>query len=43
MKKKVIREKKAAAAGNLADGSKLSYRAESFIFAKNRTHPELTF
>lgn len=27
----------------LTNGLKLSYRAESFIFAKNRTHPGLTF
>lgn len=41
--KKIIREKKAAPASDLSDGLKLSYRAESFIFARNRTHPELTF
>lgn len=36
-------ERKAVPAGDLANGLKLSYRAESFIFAKNKAHPELTF
>lgn len=41
--KKMIRKKSSTRWQYLANGSELSYRAESFIFAKNKTHPELTF
>lgn len=41
--KKSNQKEKQWPVGDLANGSKLSCRAESFIFAKNKTHPGLTF